>query len=400
MNKKQFCKNIVMVGMIFCLLQGCGKDKEIETEEATKLETTIQIETTTQMETKEYQIESYEKVNYLSLLDLEKEEDVVLIYDIEENHILFHISYDYKAGEEGFREEGYASYTKRLVVVDTEKNCISREIMLDPSYLCTDAIFLEGEIICVYLIKNQDPVSYQYQIVRYQGDTSEVIKSESCYPYENSVPWLARLGNQNFAYSYYSYQTGEFGVNIVNKENQITPSLSLLLCDESDKEETLPLSMVLTENKSEYMLYAAVNGKGVVFIGDEEKVEQFEIPSRERVYQLCFVGENICAMMEVIDEKDLTSTYSVMLKDRKGNNLVEKRVWDILYVLGSDFHQNVLGMTYSGQPYLIHCDKDITVKKQENLPYPSEWKLFYSIGESEFYVFYMNRLELYKVVIR
>lgn len=155
--------------------------------------------------------------------------------------------------------------------------------------------------------------------------------------------------------------------------------------------------MILTKNNSEYLFYATIEGKEIVFIGNEEKVEQFEIPANERVFEFCFVGENICAMMQEVDENN-SSVYMVILKDRKGVTLAKTKS-ELLYVMASDLSKNVLAITRKYEPVLIHCDGSISVTKQKTLPYDSESALFYVINESEFYVFYPQILELYKIKI-
>lgn len=390
MNVIQHIKYVLCVLILMLFLQACQKQS---IEESSIFES----ESVLHEEQSEFYITNYEKQNVLSMLNLE-EEDMVLIYDLDNNKILFHIYKDYKPDEEGFRETGYASYSKRLVIFDTEKECISREISLEKNFLCTDAIFLEDQMICVYLIKNQEQedISYEYQIVRYENDSSEIVLSSTdCVPYDDGVPWLARLNHKNFAYSYYSYDTQKFGVNIVNEQNQITPSLSFQQNIEGN--ETIHLDMILTKNNSEYLFYATIEGKEIVFIGNEEKVEQFEIPANERVFEFCFVGENICAMMQEVDENN-SSVYMVILKDRKGVTLAKTKS-ELLYVMASDLSKNVLAITRKYEPVLIHCDGSISVTKQKTLPYDSESALFYVINESEFYVFYPQILELYKIKI-
>ena len=390
MNVIQHIKYIFYILTLMLFLQACQKQPIEENQ-------ILEPDSVSQTEQSEFHITNYEEQKSISLLNLE-EEDMVLIYDLNDNKILFHIYKDYKPDEEGFRETGYASYSKRLVVFDTEKDCISQEINLEKNFLCTDAIFLENQLICVYLIKNQEQedISYEYQIVRYENDSSKLVfSSTDCVPYEDGVPWLAGLSHKNFAYSYYSYDTQKFGVNIVNEQNQITPSLSFQ--QNTEGKETIHLHMPLTRNKSEYLFYAAIEGKETVFIGNEEKVEQFEIPENERIFQFCFMGENICAMMQEINENH-SSNYTVMLKDRKGTTLAKTKS-KLLYVMASDLSENALAITREYEPVLVHCNESISVTSQKTLPYDSESALFYVINESNFYVFYPEKLELYKIKI-
>lgn len=338
-------KRIVLILFISSMLVVCSAC------EAIKAQSTKPIITPSESQTQESDplAVNLSEIPLYEVLGLSEAEQV-LILDVSEDRLLINVYTDYTQDNPQFKEEGYNSVTKELKIYDTSEDRIVMSLKMPDGVFCTDASFL-GDAFAYVTVSPTKDAPAKYNIEVYDGTTTSIITSGECLETGYDEPQVEALGDTQFAYSFYDYETNMFGVNVSSTQGEITPQISLV-----DDGSTEHLRTTLCGNGAEYIYYAAVKSKGTIFVGNADNLtHQFVLPQTERIYEFCFLENRILFTME---KSDANSTKKeIVIKDYEGNNLLAREC-EALYRLKSNGKDTVLGIDGKYTAYLVHVSDD------------------------------------------
>lgn len=290
-----------------------------------------------------------------------------------------------------FNEQGYNAFTERLTLYDVSKNQILTSWKVGEGELCTSGAFVGQALVytTVYSPTN-GLLDAEYKIYKTtggpDGPVSQVLAEAPCFATGYDDPRVIALDGDHFACSYFEPETQTFGVNVVSlSQGTVTPQITLV-----DDGVTEHLKTTLSGNGSEYIYYAAVDGKGTVFVGGVDGLEhQFSIPESERVYYSCFLDNAILFTMETFSARGERST-EIIVKTLEGETVASLE-HKPLYRLVSNGRDRVLGIDQSYQVMQINVDGgEISTMEIET---PTQYAvLFYHKADSRFYLHFNNDL--------
>lgn len=353
--------SLLVIICLFALCCACGNGKMATEESEEKRSALICSE-----------IPLYEA---LFLADGEK----VMILDATSERLLINRYYDYHEGDALFREEGYGSYTSALEVFSVAEKAVVCSIRVPENAFSTDGVFLpDGSFAYVTVTPVKNGLS-SYTVEVYREGMSSMVDEGSCYETGFDAPEVVSLGDGCFAYSYHNSKTHEFGVNLVSARGDITPQLSM-----REEASTEHLRTTLRGYGTEYLYYAAVDGKGTIWVGDSAGLtHRFSLPSTERVYEYCFLKDRILFTMEIKSSDG--AEHCILIKDLDGNDLL-RHPCEPLYRLETNGKDTVLGIDGS---YAAHCirmtSQGVEVQK---LDMPKAPVRFYSTADNVFFLHY------------
>lgn len=311
----------------------------------------------------------------LSLAEGEK----VMILDATSERLLINRYFDYHEGDDLFREEGYGSYTSALEIFNVAEQAVVCSIRVAENAFCTDGAFLpDGGFAYVTVTPVKNELS-DYTVEVYREGVSFTVDEGGCYETGFDAPEVVSLGGGCFAYSYHNSRTNEFGVNVVSARGDVTPQISL-----REGASAKHLRTTLRGYGAAYLYYAAVDGKGTVWVGDSAALtHRFSLPSTERVYDYCFLEDRILFTIE--EQASNGAEHCILMKDLDGNNLL-RHPCETLYRLETNGKDTVLGIDGSYAPHSIRVTSQGVEIQKLNLPKAPV--RFYSTADNAFFLHY------------
>lgn len=324
---------------------------------------------------------SYE-LDHLDTKGILDSTDSVEVLDSKSDKILLSISKRYQEGDEYAVEQGYNSYTTRVVQYSLRDNEIVREYTVSPDTFCADGVLLDNGFDLIEVdISSRNEGAYTYNVCRIQSNR-EILKSDLCSSFVGA-PTMVSLGDNNTAYNFYNPVTEEFGVCIIHNDGRISDSIRYV-----ESADHTPLGSKLEGNGQCYLYYMGLDSKGTLLVGDNEKVVgQAQLGQSERMYSYTLLKDSI--LMSTID-KSSTSNKDELMGTISVRNFEGKILQSTehlpLYKLTSDGISTAIGVNSKQQvEHIAVYEKGIRTYAVPEYAINTEYFLYpFAISRNEF----------------
>lgn len=287
----------------------------------------------------------------------------------------------------------------RLLIYNTEKKKITYEYKFDQECECSSGIFLEKGIAFMMISHEKDTFG-QYSLYRYIDGTNTLIESGKGSSGAYSNPQLVRLGDFDFAYSYYNPDTNNFGVNTVDADFRIKKSLSL-----NRKENHM--RSTLYSNNDDYIYFYDKSGIGWFVIGDKNgMIDKSQLKDNELINDYCLLNNMILFSLS-FEGQNREESGKLFLKNYKGEVLSDKRQpplfrmesnnKDIAVATDSSFHNHFVYLNKENKL----STHDLRLNDFLDIPVDGDPVSIHYNDDNEFILFfYGENLKLVKVDFR
>jgi hypothetical protein len=341
---------------LFFLLSSCDAEEEPPRQEALKY--------------------SIEKLNSLDRFSLDKGEKIG-IFDVDGQSMAIQISKKLEEDHPSFSEVSFMELTKSILWYDAQEEMTRLDYEFEEPVYCQYAQFF-GEGI-LFLVIDQSTVNHvQPYDIMYLDETLEnpiSVFQASCEVGLRTIPHLIALDRDRAVFSYYDPLTATFGVKTIDVSLQIHDLIEL-----QQSESTFHLSTALSENGTELIYFAAIEGKGMFYIANfDEVLHTIPLLDEERVYDYCMLGDKI---LQTIELEDTSKVYRI--KDFEGNLLLESPMKTQIYRMVSNGENIVAGNSRGYVSYVLDASMQIELISLPQLPRSSMF--FYRIDRQKFLI--------------
>lgn len=316
---------------------------------------------------------STEKINVYETLQVGNDENAALL-DAAGSKLLVVTYSDLQPGDDGFTEEGYSSFSKRVVVYDCAKKEIASEISLADGELCTGGLLMDNEVVCT--IVTRDNGGCRASVVRFNADSQPetlftcAALNDSCY-----VPQFSRVGGDGFLFTYYDRENPAFGIYHVSGSGGFQELYASHNTDDF-------IGTEIKTNGDKFLYCAAIDGKPSLLIGGLES-EPVAIPLESTQYLHAFglSEEYVLVSLQERDEGSPSFKDILCVYDLSGNLLLSQPGGPLFGITGdmagglfaTDMDYNVLSLTISQNAGEVGLNRRL-------LDLPEDSTLFYPVS--------------------